>query len=194
MSDEKSYPKGENAVVDEVEKVEMDIDTLSKMTFMDSLLNKQTEIRNVLDTRSNIVIGFNSALIVLLVTYFRERLVDNPVLWLLMAVLFISLLLSIIALKPPHYSTKKGQHESIFYHHYIDSKEMEDYRAEIHEVLKDKKAIFDAYITETYNLTKYSNIPRKLYLYSSLRVLIYGTILVVIISLLSMLWHYLVTV
>ena len=142
MSDEKSYPKGENAVVDEVEKVEMDIDTLSKMTFMDSLLNKQTEIRNVLDTRSNIVIGFNSALIVLLVTYFRERLVDNPVLWLLMAVLFISLLLSIIALKPPHYSTKKGQHESIFYHHYIDSKEMEDYRAEIHEVLKDKKAIF----------------------------------------------------
>lgn len=186
--------KEEQKIESDVEKVEMDIDTLSKMTFMDSLLDKQVEIRNVLDTRSNIVIGFNSALIVLLVTYFREQLIDNPILWLLMAILFISLLLAIIALKPPHYSTKKGQHESIFYHHYIDSKEMEDYRAEIHKVLKDKKAIFDAYITETYNLTKYSNIPRKIYLYSSLRVLIYGTMSVVGILILSMLWHYLVTV
>lgn len=185
--------KIDEKIESEIERVDMDIDTLSKMTFMDSLLDKQTEIRNVLDTRSNIVIGFESALIVLLVTYFRERLFDNPTLWLLMVVLIVSLLLAIIALKPPHYSTKKGQHESIFYHHYIDSKEMEDYRSEIHKVLKDKKAIFDAYITETYNLTKYSNIPRKFYLYSSLRVLIYGTMLVVGITLLSMLWHYLVT-
>lgn len=180
--------KEEQKIEKEVEKVDMDIDTLSKMTFMDSLLDKQTEIRNVLDTRSNIIVGFDSALIVLLVTYFRDHLTDTPVLWLLLVILIISLLLAIIALKPPHYSTKKGQHESLFYHHYIDSKEMEEYREEIHKVLKDKKAIFDSYITETYNLTKYSNIPRKFYLYTSLRVLIYGIIAVLIIY--SITWVY----
>src|SRR5476651_2050404 len=86
----------------EVERVEKDIDTLSKMTFMDSLLDKQTEIRNMLDVRSNIVIGFNSALIVLLVTYFRDHLSGNPVFWILLGSLVLSLLLAIIALKPPH--------------------------------------------------------------------------------------------
>jgi len=165
----------------EVERVEQDIDTLSKMTFMDSLLDKQTEIRNMLDVRSNIVIGFNSALIVLLVTYFRDHLSGNPVFWILLGSLVLSLLLAIIALKPPHTSTKKGQTESLFYHNYINSMELEEYRQEIHGVLKDEKQIFDAYITEVYNMTAYSNVPRKFYLYSSLRVLIYGLSLAILV-------------
>lgn len=179
---DKNLPASEEEKIEkDIQKVDMDIDMLSKVTFMDSLLDKQTEIRNVLDTRSNIVVGFDSALVVLLVTYFREHLSDTPVLWMLLIILITSLLLAIIALKPPHYSTKKGQHESIFYHHYIDAKEVEEYRGEIHKVLSDRKAIFDAYITEIYNLTKYSNIPRKIYLYSSLRVLIYGFLLVLVV-------------
>ena len=168
-------------IENEVERVEKDIDTLSKMTFMDSLLDKQTEIRNMLDVRSNIVIGFNSALIVLLVTYFRDHLSGNPVFWILLGSLVLSLLLAIIALKPPHTSTKKGQTESLFYHNYINSMELEEYRQKIHEVLKDEKQIFDAYITEVYNMTAYSNVPRKFYLYSSLRVLIYGLSLAILI-------------
>lgn len=165
----------------EVERVEKDIDILSKVTFMDSLLDKQTEIRNMLDVRSNIVIGFNSALIVLLATYFRDSITGNPVFWILLGSLVISLLLAIIALKPPHTSSKKGQAESLFYHHYIDSKDVEEYRAEIHGVLNDEKQIFDAYITEIYNMTCYSNIPRKKFLYSSLRVLIYGLSLAILV-------------
>lgn len=165
----------------EVEQVEKDIDMLSKVTFMDSLLDKQTEIRNMLDVRSNIVIGFNSALIVLLVTYFREHIAGNPVFWILLASLVLSLLLAIIALKPPHMSTKKGQTESLFYHHMINSMDIEEYRRKIHGVLKDEKQIFDAYITEIYNITAYSNIPRKLYLYSSLRVLIYGMVVAILV-------------
>lgn len=164
----------EQKIEQEVEQVEHGIDTLSKITFMDSLLDKQTEIRNLLDVRSNIVIGFNSALIVILVTYFRQSIVENPVLMILLGVLVASLLLAIIALKPPHFSTKKGQKESLFYHHYIDERSLEDYRTQIHGVLRDENQIYDAYITEVFNITKYSNIPRKLYLYSSLRVLIYG--------------------
>ena len=164
-----------------VERVEKDIDTLSKMTFMDSLLDKQTEIRNMLDVRSNIVIGFNSALIVLLVTYFRDHLSGNPVFWILLGSLVLSLLLAIIALKPPHTSTKKGQTESLFYHNYINSMELEEYRQKIHGVLKDEKQIFDAYITEVYNMTAYSNVPRKFYLYSSLRVLIYGLSIAILV-------------
>lgn len=165
----------------EVERVEKDIDTLSKMTFMDSLLDKQTEIRNMLDVRSNIVIGFNSALIVLLVTYFRDHLSGNPVFWILLGSLVLSLLLAIVALKPPHTSTQKGQTESLFYHNYINSMELEEYRQKIHGVLKDEKQIFDAYITEVYNMTAYSNVPRKRFLYSSLRVLIYGLSIAILV-------------
>lgn len=156
------------------EQFEKDIDTLSKISFLDSLLNKQTEIRNMLDVRSNIVIGFDSALIVVIVAYFKDNLLANPFLWLTLGILLISLFLAIVALKPPHYQTRKGQAESLFYHHYINSKDMEDYRKEVHEVLSNEKQIFDAYITEIYNITRYSNVPRKLYLYLSLRVLIYG--------------------
>lgn len=170
--------KIDEKIESEVEKVERDIDTLSKVSFLDSLLDKQTEIRNMLDMRSNIVIGFNSAIIVIVAAYFREDLTNNPVLWVLLVILITSLFLAIIALKPPHYQTDKGQAESLFYHHYIESKDMEEYRAEIHKALRDESQIFDAYITEVYNLTKYSNIPRKFYLYASLRVLIYGLVIV----------------
>lgn len=166
--------KLDQQIESEVTSVENDIDILSKVTFMDSLLDKQTEIRNMLDVRSNIVIGFDSALIVLSVSYFREKIDGNPVFWILLGSLILSLFLAIVALKPPHTTTQKGQTESLFYHHYIASMEVEEYRKKIHGVLKDEKQIFDAYITEVYNMTCYSNVPRKKFLYSSLRVLIYG--------------------
>ncbi|AKM82215.1 TPA: hypothetical protein DD449_03865 [Candidatus Berkelbacteria bacterium] len=165
----------------EVERVENEIDTLSKVTFMDSLLDKQTEIRNMLDVRSNIVIGFNSALIVLLVTYFRDNIDGNPVFWVLLSALILSLFLAIVALKPPHTTTKKGQKESLFYHHHINAMDLDEYRKEIHKALDDERQIYDAYITEVYNITCYSNIPRKRFLYSSLRVLIYGMMLAILI-------------
>lgn len=171
-----------------MENEKHDLDTLSQVTFMDSLLDKQTEIRNLLDVRSNIVIGFNSALIVILVTYFKERLMESPALWVLLATLILSLFLAIVALKPPHYHSKKGQKESLFYHHYIDSKNIDEYRREIHQALENKDQIFDAYITEVYNITKYSNVPRKFYLYSSLRVLIYGIGLVILVFLISFIY------
>lgn len=165
----------------EVEIVEREIDTLSKISFMDSLLDKQTEIRNMLDVRSNIVIGFDSALIVLLVAYFRDKLDGNPAFWILLGSFVVSIFLAIVALKPPHTATQKGQTESLFYHNHINSMDIEDYRKEIHKVLKDETQIYDSYITEVYNMTRYSNIPRKQFLYSSLRVLIYGMILAVLI-------------
>ncbi len=165
----------------DVRELERDIDTLSKVTFMGHLLDKQNEIRNTLDLRTSIVIGFDSALIAFVATGFHEIIFSNPFMIGILGVFIVSLLFAIIALKPPHYQTQKGQHESIFYHHYIESKDMEDYREEIHDTLKDKQKIFDAYITETYNLTKYSNIPRKLYLYLAIRTLIYGIAIVILI-------------
>ncbi|OGD56661.1 hypothetical protein A2V71_03525 [Candidatus Berkelbacteria bacterium RBG_13_40_8] len=154
---------------------------LSRVTFMDSLLDKQNEIRNTVDVRTNIVIGFNAAVVAFLVVGLRDQLFTNIFLLMILSVFVISLLLAIIALKPPHLQTKKGQKESLFYHHYIESKDAEDYRKEIHQTLADENEIYDAYITEVYNLTKYSNIPRKLYLYLSIRTLIYGMAFVILI-------------
>jgi len=155
---------------------------------MDSLLDKQTEIRNMLDVRSNIVIGFDSALIIVFVTTFHDTLMTNWIGWIVLGTLLASLLCAIIALKPPHCQSKKGQKESLFYHHYIESKTLQEYKAEIHGVLKNKNQIFDAYIQEIYNLTNYSNIPRKLYLYLSIRILLYGLIVSVLAYGLTVFW------
>lgn len=166
--------------MDEKEKIQTEKDLsrgfgmLEKITFMSNLLEKQNEIRNMLDVRSNIVIGFNSALIFVFATAFYQKIGMSPIYYFVLAILIASLFFAILALKPPHWSTKKGQKESIFYHHYIASKPLEDYNQEIRNVLHDESKIFDAYITETYNLTRYSNIPRKFYLHLSIRVLIYG--------------------
>lgn len=158
-----------------------DFGTLEKISFISDLLAKQTEIRNMLDVRANIVIGFNSALVVVIAVYFKDNILINPLLWLLMAILLISWFLAIIALKPPHYQSHKGQAESLFYHNYINSMDMEEYRKDVRKALDNEGLIFDAYITEIYNITRYSNVPRKMYLYLSLRVLIYGVAIVLLI-------------
>lgn len=67
---------------------------------------------------------------------------------------------------------------------------MESYRKEIHQVLRDENKIYDAYITEIYNMTRYSNVPRKIYLYASIRVLIYGIGLVLLLYGFSFLINY----
>jgi hypothetical protein len=150
---------------------------LEKITFVSDLLSKQNEIRNMLDMRANIIIGFNSALIVFFVTRFQDT-VGNSIVFLIPVLAFgVSLALAIVALKPPRFMAKKGQKESLFYHHYIDSMALDEYQKNVYEAMGDENKIYNAYITETYNLTKYSNIPRKVYLYLAIRALIYGIIL-----------------
>jgi hypothetical protein len=166
---------------------------LEKVTFVSDLLKKQNEIRNMLDMRSNIVIGFNSALIVLFATSVQSDLGNNVIFLIPIAAFGVSLALSIIALKPPRFLTKRGQAESVFYHHYIDSQPLEEYRKAVYDALYDEKKIFDSYITETYNLTKYSNIPRKRYLYASIRALIYGICLSIFAYILTFLITYVVS-
>lgn len=163
------------------ENLKRELGALEKVTFLGDLLEKQNQIRNLLDVRANIVIGFTSASIVILATLGPEKIGTGTIFYLILAILAFSLLLSIIALKPPHWSTKKNQQESIFYHHHINSMSSEEYQKEIHRVLANEDSIYDAYIRETYNLTRYSNIPRKQYLYASIRVLIYGFGLVILI-------------
>jgi len=86
---------------------------------MSNLLSKQNEIRNTLDTRASIIIGFESAVIVVFFTLFEKNIISLlPALIGLFSIIS-SLILAIIALKPPHYDTQKGQKESIFYHHKI---------------------------------------------------------------------------
>lgn len=159
---------------------------LERITFMSDLLSKQNEIRNTLDTRASIVIGFESAVVVVFFTVLMESIgLTFPSLLGLFTVI-ASLVLAIIALKPPHMNSKKGQSESIFYHHYINSLTLPDYQKEVHRTLNDEESIYNAYILEVYNLTRFSNIPRKFYLYLSIRVLIYGLIIAILFYALQM--------
>ncbi len=147
---------------------------LERVTFMSDLLNKQVEIRNMLDLRTNIMIGFNSALVVFFATNFQATWASGIFFIAAMISVVVSMLFALLALKPSHFSTKKGQKESLFYHHKISSDSEEEYRAEIRKVLSNEDSIYDNYIKEIYNLTKYSNVPRKFYLNWSIRFLLYG--------------------
>lgn len=147
---------------------------LERVTFMSDLLNKQIEIRNTLDLRTNIMIGFNSALIVFFATSFQDGFSKNLFFVLALIAVGISMVCAILALKPSHFATKKGRKESLFYHHEIDKKSAEEYRHEILETLADENKVYDEYILEVYNLTRYSNVPRKFYLNWSIRILFYG--------------------
>lgn len=147
---------------------------LERVTFMSDLLNKQVEIRNMLDLRTNIMIGFNSALIVFFATSFNAEWARGIFFFAALLTVVISMFFALMALKPSHFATKKGQKESLFYHHQICTMTEEEYRREIKDALADEDKIYDTYVREVYNLTKYSNVPRKFYLNSSIRVLFYG--------------------
>ena len=160
---------------------------LERVTFMSDLLNKQIEIRNMLDLRTNIMIGFNSALAVFFASNFQS-IVNGGVFFVGATIsVVISMGFSLMALKPSHFSTKKGQSESLFYHHKICSNSEEEYRDDIRKVLANEDSIYDNYIKEVYNLTRYSNVPRKFYLNWSIRVLLYGVLVSVIVYGLSLL-------
>lgn len=160
---------------------------LERVTFMSDLLSKQVEIRNMLDLRTNIMIGFNSALIVFFATNFNQEWAVGPFFYCLLIAIIISMLFALMALKPSHFTTKKGQKESLFYHHQICASSEENYRAEIRDTLANEDRIYDAYIREIYNLTKYSNVPRKLYLNWSIRFLLYGVLVSIFVYFLSLL-------
>lgn len=160
---------------------------LERVTFMSDLLNKQVEIRNMLDLRTNIMIGFNSALAIFFATNFQSILKGGIFFIAALLTVIISMIFALLALKPSHFATKKGQKESLFYHHKICAHSEEAYRDDILKVLSNEDSIYDNYIKEIYNLTKYSNVPRKFYLNWSIRILLYGVLVSVVLYGLSLL-------
>ncbi len=151
-----------------------ELGALERVTFVSDILNKQIEIRNMLDLRTNIMIGFNSALIVFFATNFEAQWAQSVFFIAALISVVISMFFALMALKPSHFATKKGQSESLFYHHQISGKSEDEYQKQVLDTLANENKIYDAYILETYNLTKYSNVPRKFYLNWSIRVLLYG--------------------
>lgn len=157
-----------------------------RSVFMSDLLNKQVEIRNMLDLRTNIMIGFDSALIFFLATNFNSDWAKSIFFVAALSAVVISMFFALMALKPSHFSTKKGQKESMFYHHEIVSKSPEAYRDEVFKTLADENKVYEAYTLEIYNITKYSNVPRKFYLNWSIRILLYGVFLSLALYLISL--------
>jgi hypothetical protein len=155
--------------------------------FVSDLLNKQVEIRNMLDLRTNIMIGFDSALIVFFATNFNAAWAHSIFFVAALIAVIISMFFSLMALKPSHFVTKKHQHESLFYHQEISQKTEDEYKAQIFATLADENKVYESYILEVYNLTKFSNMPRKYYLNWSIRVLLYGVFISLALFLISLL-------
>lgn len=160
---------------------------LERLTFVSDLLKKQIEIRNMLDLRTNIMIGFNSALVVFLAANFDSGWFGSVFFVVFLGVVIISMFSAVMALKPSHFSSKRGQKESFFYHHHISRMSEEEYKKEIFAVLTDEQEIYDNYVREIYNLTRYSNVPRKFYLNLSIRILLYGILIALFLHGLSIL-------
>ena len=161
----------------------------NEIAVLSDLLRKQNEIRSVLDTRANIMIGFCSGLILFLVSYRNDSFTGLAYSASLLT-LFLSLMSAVLAIKPPHFLRKNGQQESIFYHDYIGSCEFDKYEEKATEILGDKDKIRHSYLLEVYNMTKYSNQPKKFYAHLAIRILMYGVVVMLLIYVLQKLFNF----
>jgi len=162
------------------------VEQRTKQSMLSDLMRKQNDIRNMLDTRANIIIGFNSALVLFLISGSAKEMLGGFTFSIILITLILSLFSAILALKPPKFLRKKGQAESIFYHDYMTGKPEEEYEKEVFEVMDEEKMIFRSYITEAYNMSKFSNKPKKFYAHLSIRILIYGILITIIFYSISM--------
>ncbi len=115
-----------------------------------------------IDTQTNVIVVLSSAIFVLaLPNSFREAQASWPYL-ILSLFSGISVLVALFSLNPPAFMRKKGQKESVFYHHRIvELPSAETYFAELWPVLKDEKRLVNEYAVEIYNLCNFFYFPKR---------------------------------
>lgn len=131
---------------------------------LNGLLVKINDQVKQIDTQSNIIIAFNSAIFIFS-AQLSIRNVGTVDWYLLTLATFsaVSAMFGMLAIHPPAYMRKHGQHESIIYHGSVyDFKDAALYSKELAQICNISSTTISEYGLEIYNLVKYYYKPKRL--------------------------------
>lgn len=154
-----------------------------KIRFLTDILRKQIDLRNQIESRANVAIGFSTAVLAFALSQSLQGRGDTGIL-VISATSILAILCGLLALKPPRLFSKKGQEQSVFYHTAIAEADAQRYSQKLKEVTLDEQKVIEQYAREIHNLTKYSIRLKKLFTNLSIQLLVFGLIVGVLITIL----------
>jgi hypothetical protein len=155
------------------EESDNDMRTGDQIKILTDILRKQLDLGKQVESRANVVIGLSGAAIALAITKVSKY---GPWIPVLVAAATISILLSLLAMKPPKFLSRHGQTESLFYHTSIASQSEQEYAKNIAATVKDLDLVIKQYTIEIHNFVTYSLKYKKLFAHTAVMVLIFGMI------------------
>ena len=152
-----------------------------KIRFLTDILRKQIDLRNQLETRANVTMGFSATIVAFTMNYFIQgKETFGSV--IIMFASMLAILSSLLSLKPPKLFSRKGQKQSVFYHTAISSVSPEKYISSLQKITSNEKTVIEQYGLEIYNLTKHSIHYKKFFAHIAIQILVVGLIVGTIVT------------
>lgn len=160
----------------------------AKVIALNAILQKTQSFAVHLDAQLNMLIVVGSAIFIFFITRFYDSSYFTPLYVIIFGIFaLLSVLTALLAIFPPRFLRKKGQHESIMYHYKIgryDNPLL--YLSEVKKALATDEDLIQEYTKEIYNISKYYYRPKRVLFEISRNFLFIGFVL----SLLAFLSEY----
>lgn len=154
-----------------------------KIRFLTDILRKQTDLRNQIESRANITIGFSTAIIAFALSQSLQGK-TNTGLIVILSFSLLALLSGLLALKPLQLFTAKGQAQSVFYHTAIAKQDLSSYTQKLKEITQSEQKVLEQYALEIHNMTYHSIRIKKFLSNLSIKLLVFGILIGGIITIL----------
>ncbi len=153
-----------------------------KIRFLTDILRKQTALRNQIESRANITIGFSTAILAFTLSQSLQGK-TNTGLIIILSFSILALLSGLLALKPLQLFTSKGQAQSVFYHTAIAKQDLATYTKKLKDITNSEQKVLEQYALEIHNMTYHSIRIKKFLSNLSIKLLVSGIIIGGIITL-----------
>lgn len=153
-----------------------------KIRFLTDILRKQMDLRNQIESRANVALGFSAASLAFVLNNLMPKGITLSAI-IITSASMLSILSGLLALKPPKFLSRKAQEQSVFYHTAITNNSEKSYLEQIKEICHSEDEVIKQYTLEVYNLTQYSIRFKKFFANLSIQILVIGLILGVFLTL-----------
>ena len=146
-----------------------------KIRFLTDILRKQIDLRNQLESRANVTMGFSATIVAFTMNYFLQgkETIGSVI---IMFASMLAILSCLFSLKPPKLFSRKGQRHSVFYHTAITGFSPEKYIETLQKLTQNEKTVIEQYGLEIYNLTKHSIYYKKFFAHLAIQILVIGLV------------------
>ncbi|PIW75312.1 MAG: hypothetical protein CO002_02805 [Candidatus Portnoybacteria bacterium CG_4_8_14_3_um_filter_44_10] len=145
--------------------------------FLINIEDKTRAMVQHLDTQTNILIGFSSALFL----FSAGMIVGNKPVATFYALAFFSamaVIVGLFAIHPPRFMRKRGQNESIMYNKKIAGfSSCDEYKNELTNIIGNHEAVVEQYAREIYNLAAFYYRPKRKLFKTTRSILLAGVII-----------------